>query len=91
MTMTSNSVISGVAFPVESVDGRDATLLAQFLDATSFTISMAGTPYRVFGCGSPLESRVRFHEKDEVLGHDVRVLHVQQTAGGFEAEHVAAF
>lgn len=89
--MTSNSVISGVAYPVESVDGRDATLLAQFLDASSFIIGMAGTPYRVFGCGSPLDPRVRFHEKDEVLGNDVRVWHVQQTDGGFEAEHVAAF
>ncbi len=29
--MTSNSVISGVAYPVESVDGRTATLLADFL------------------------------------------------------------
>ena len=89
--MTSNSVISGVAYPVESVEGRHPTLLTQFLEATSFTIGMAGTPYRVFGCGSPLDSRVRFHEKDELLGNDVRVWHVQQTDGGFEAEHIAAF
>ena len=91
MTTTSHSVISGVAYRVESVAGRDATLLAQFLGETSFTITLDGTEHHVRGCGSQLDDRVRFHEKDAVLGRDVRVWHVSSADDGFQAEHIAAF
>ena len=91
MTTTSHSVISGVAYPVESVAGRQPCLLAQFVAETEFTVDMAGEPYLVRGCGSTLDGRVRFHEKDGFLGRDVRVWHVTATEEGFTAEHVAAF
>ena len=89
--MSTASVVSGVACPVVSVAGTDPHLLAQFLGTTEFTVDMAGTPYLVRGCGSTLDGQVRFHEKDEVLGRDVRVWHVSEHDGGFVAEHVAAF
>jgi hypothetical protein len=91
MTTTPHSVISGVAYPVESVAGRSPSVLAQFLAETEFTVDMAGDHYLVRGCGSQLDGRVRFHEKDEVLGRDVRVWHVTATDDGFLAEHIAAF
>ena len=89
--MSTQSVVSGVRCPVVSVAGTDPSLLAQFHGTTEFTVDMAGSAYLVRGCGSSLDGRVRFHEKDEVLGRDVRVWHVSQHDGGFVAEHVAAF
>ena len=91
MTTTPHGVISGVAHPVESVAGRPPTVLAQFLAETEFTVDMAGDHYLVRGCGSKLDGQVRFHEKDELLHHDVRVWHVTAADGGFSAEHIAAF
>ena len=89
--MSTAAVVSGVTCPVVSVAGTDPRLLAQFHGTTEFTVDMAGTPYLVRGCGSSLDGQVRFHEKDEVLGRDVRVWHVSEVDGGFVAEHVAAF
>ena len=89
--MSTSSVVSGVRCPVVSVAGTDPSLLAQFHGTTEFTVDMAGTPYLVRGCGSKLDGQVRFHEKDEVLGRDVRVWHVTEADGAFVAEHVAAF
>jgi hypothetical protein len=83
------SVVSGVRCPVVSVAGTDPRLLAQFHGTTERTVDMAGTPYLVRGCGSTLGRQVRFHEKDEVLGRDVRVWHVSEI--DFVREHVAAF
>ena len=89
--MSTQSVVSGVRCPVVSVAGTDPYLLAQFHGTTEFTVDMAGTPYLVRGCGSTLDGQVRFHEKDDVLGRDVRVWHVSAVDGRFVAEHVAAF
>ncbi len=89
--MSTLSVVSGVRCPVVSVAGTDPHLLAQFHGTTEFTVDMAGAPYLVRGCGSTLDGQVRFHEKDEVLGRDVRVWHVRAQDGAFTAEHVAAF
>ncbi len=89
--MSTLSVVSGVRCPVVSVAGTDPCLLAQFHGTTEFTVDMAGTPYLVRGCGSTLDGQVRFHEKDEVLGRDVRVWHVSDDDGTFVAEHVTAF
>lgn len=92
MTITSHTVVSGVPHRIRSVAGRDATLLVQFLGEGSFTVDSGGTEYQVRGCGSHLDGRVRFHEKDDdVTGRDVRVWHVTATDDGFLAEHVAAF
>ena len=90
MSTNVSTVISGVAYPVASVAGRDATVLAQFLGETGFTIDIDGTPCMVNGCGGPLDGQVRFHEKDD-LGKDVRVWHIAQAGSGFTAEHIAAF
>ncbi len=87
-TSTPHSVISGVPYPVVSPGAGD---LDGFLGDTEFTIDMAGHPYVVRGCGSRLDARVRFHEKCDVVGRDVRVWHVTPRDGGFAAEHVAAF
>ncbi len=89
--MSTLSVVSGTTCPVVSVAGTDPSLLAQFHGTTEFTVDMAGTPYLVRGCGSSLDGQVRFHEKDEVVGRDVRVWHVRELDGAFTAEHVAAF
>ncbi len=89
--MKTVSVVSGVACPVVSVAGTAPHLLAQFVGTTEFTVDMAGTPYLVRGCGGSHDGQVRFFEKDEVLGRDVRVWQVSAADGGFVAEHVAAF
>lgn len=89
--MSTLSVVSGVRCPVVSVAGTDPRLLAQFLGTTEFTVDMNGTPYLVRGCGSWDDAHIRFHEKDEVLGRDVRVWHVSEVDGTIAAEHVAAF
>ena len=89
--MSTASIVSGVSCPVLSVAGTDPRLLAQFLGTTEFTVDMAGTPYLVRGCGGWDDAHVRFHEKDEVLGRDVRVWCVSELDGTFSAEHVAAF
>lgn len=92
MTDTPQSVISGVPYPVTATgDGGAPADLDAFLGDTVFTIDMAGRPYVVRGTGDALEGRVRVHEKSSVAGKDVRVWHVSPAAGGFTAEHVAAF
>ena len=85
------SVISGVAYPVSSVAGSAPSGLDALVGETSFTIDMSGTPYEVHGAGSRLDDQVRFHEKDAVLGKDVRVWHVASSGDGLTATHVAAF
>jgi hypothetical protein len=87
----SAGVVSGVPCPVSSVAGVAPTVLAQFTGETEFTVSVHGEPYLVRGCGSTLHEQVRFHEKDAVLGRDVRVWHVSPSGDGFTAEHIAAF
>ncbi|MBW3640566.1 MAG: hypothetical protein KY451_12085 [Actinobacteria bacterium] len=91
MTTIAQSVISGVPCPVSAVHDHDPHLLEDFLGDTVFTVSMAGYPYVVRGCGSRVEDRVRFHEKDDMVGRDIRVWHVTPAAEGFQAEHIAAF
>lgn len=90
-TSTSQSVVSGVGYRVRSVAGREPTLLAQFLGEKSFTVELGDSDHLVRGCGSPLDGCVRFHEKDDGAGRDVRVWHVTAADGGFSAEHIAAF
>ena len=79
--------VAGVAYPVTSVAGRDATVLAQFLAETGFTVDVDGSTCLVKGRGSPQDGQVCFHESDD-LGQDVRVWHVSQVDSGFVAEHV---
>ena len=90
-TSTPMTVISGVPYPVTGLAGSAPTSLEAFVGPVDFTIDMAGRAYVVHGNGSPLEDKVRFHEKDAVMGKDVRVWHVCAVDGGFVAEHIAAF
>jgi len=90
-TSTPRTVISGVAYPVVSVGSGRPDALGAFLGEGEFTIEMAGESYVVQGCGSALDDRVRFHEKDHRVGRDIRVWHVSADGQGFTAEHVAAF
>ena len=90
-TGTPSTVISGVPYAVTALRDGPPSSLSAFVGPTDFTIDMSGHPYVVHGTGSPLDERVRFHEKDPVMGKDVRVWHVSATDGGFTAEHVAAF
>lgn len=91
MTDTPSSVISGVPYPVTSVAGAAPAALDAFLGETVFTVDMAGRSYEVKGAGSELEGQVRFHEKSDAAGKDVRVWHVSRQGDGFAAIHVAAF
>ncbi|MDQ3611932.1 MAG: hypothetical protein M4D85_10075 [Actinomycetota bacterium] len=92
MNGSQHTVISGVPHRVTSVGGDEPpSALEGFLGDTEFTIDMSGTPYVVHGCGSRLDTQVRFHEKQDALRHDIRVWHVTQVDHGFVAEHVAAF
>lgn len=91
MTDTPLSVVSGVAYPVTSVGGAVPSGLTDFLGDTVFTLDMHGRAYDVKGVGSQLEDQVRFHEKSDVAGKDVRVWHVSREGGAFQAVHVAAF
>ena len=92
MTISTQGVISGVPCPVSAVRGDQPRQLDEFLGEGEFTVDMAGHRYLVRGCGSRREDVVRFYEKDEPAGRDVRVWQVTPSEqGGFRAEHVAAF
>lgn len=91
MSGTMCSVASGVAYRVTSVGGAAPSGLDALVGETEFTIDMAGSPYVVHGAGSHLDDRIRFHEKDAVIGRDIRVWHVQTADDGLRAEHIAAF
>ncbi len=91
MSDTSQSVISGAAYPVTAAGEGVPTGLDAFLGETVFTIGMAGHPYVVRGTGDALENRVRVHEKSTAAGKDIRVWYVSEGQQGFAAEHVAAF
>ena len=93
-TMTGDirqTVISGRPYPVTVPPAGDADSLDLFLDDAEFSIDLGRGPLLVRGHGTRLGEVVRFHEKDEVLGRDVRVWCVSELDGGFVAEHMAAF
>ena len=83
-------VASGKPYPVTVPPAGGASLDA-FLGDAEFTLDSTGGPLVIQGHGVRLDDLVRFHEKDSEGGKDVRVWHVSQQAGGFVAEHVAAF
>ncbi len=91
VTTVTQSVISGVPCPVGSVRDDEPRQLEDFLGDSTFTVIMAGYPYVVQGCGSKADNHVRFYEKDDMTGRDIRVWHVTPAAQGFHAEHIAAF
>ena len=89
MTGTPQSIVSGVAYPVTSI--RDGSSLDDLVGETEFTIDLGSGAYVVRGAGNHLNEQIRFHEKSDVGGRDVRVWHVRAGEGGLTAEHVAAF
>ena len=92
MTISTQGVISGVPCPVRAVRGDEPRRLDEFLGDGEFTVDMAGQGYLVRGCGSGSDDVVRFYEKDETAGRDVRVWQVTPSEqGGFRAEHLAAY
>ena len=89
---TTPTVTSGVPHLVTSLgDGGEPNELEEFLGDTTFVISTQGGPYVVRGHGSRLDELVRFHEKDQRRGTDVRVWHISASTDGFTAEHIAAY
>jgi hypothetical protein len=82
-----HSIASGKPYLVTGA----ATSLDQFLGDAEFTIDGEGGPVLVRGHGVPLEDKVRFHEKSEIGGKDVRVWHVSADERGIVAESIAAF
>jgi hypothetical protein len=86
-----HSIASGKPYVVTGLLSGEATSLDQFLGDAEFTIDGEGGPVVVRGHGVPLEDEIRFHEKSEVGGKDVRVWHIRSDARGFVAESIAAF
>ncbi|GAA4754077.1 hypothetical protein GCM10023328_41800 [Modestobacter marinus] len=84
------SVASGRPCPVTEPPAGEAASLELFVGDAEFTVDSGG-PLLVRGHGVSLGERVRFHEKDEIGGKDVRVWHISQRDGGFVAEPLAAF
>jgi hypothetical protein len=84
-------VASGKPYAVTTPPAADSPSLDQFLGDVEFTIDGTGGPLLLKGHGIALEDVVRFHEKSEIGGKDVRVWHVSRRDGGFVAEHIAAF
>ena len=89
---TTPTVASGVPYLVTSGgDVGEPIELDDFLGDTAFVITTQGGPYVVRGHGSRLDELVRFHEKDQRRGTDVRVWHISASTNGFKAEHIAAY
>jgi hypothetical protein len=90
-----HSIASGKPYLVNGSSTGDLTSLDQFLGDAEFTIDGEGGPVLVRGHGVPLEGSapavVRFHEKSEIGGKDVRVWHVSSDERGIVAESIAAF
>ena len=81
---------SGQQHPVVLVGRRPPADLADFVgQGVSVTLARAGVEHVLIGNGSSTGDGVRFHEKDESSGKDVRVWHIAGAAGsGFTAETV---
>jgi hypothetical protein len=86
-TQSWHSIASGKPYLVTG----SATALEEFLGDAEFTIDGEGGPVLVRGHGVPLEDKIRFHEKSEIGGKDVRVWHLSAGEGGIVAESIAAF
>ena len=86
-----HSIASGKPYVVTRMVTGEVTSLDQFLGDAEFTIDGEGGEVLVRGHGVRLEDMVRFHEKSEVGGKDVRVWHVCADERGFVAESIAAF
>ncbi|QXG76454.1 hypothetical protein KUM42_02535 [Modestobacter sp. L9-4] len=86
-----HSIASGKPYLVTGSSAGAVTSLDQFLGDAEFSIDGEGGPVLVRGHGVPLEGKVRFHEKSEIGGKDVRVWHVSADERGIVAESIAAF
>ena len=86
---TPQMVVSGVPYRVVELEGREPVDLADFAGVVGFVLDGATGPLQVLGEGAVHGGTVRFHEKAEPGGKDVRVWHVHPgPEGGFTAEVV---
>jgi hypothetical protein len=88
----SDAVASGQPYSVLTVAGGEPLSLDQFVGETSFTINKGGIHSDVGGQGMFADSGVRFHEKHDPGGKDVRVWHVTASEdGSFNAASAAVY
>ncbi len=87
------SICSGASYRIVDVDGGLLQGWDQSAGQTTFTLDVAGAPYRVIGEGSVLVDTARVHEKGLTSrGQDIRVWTIQHHPdGGFTATHVTAY
>lgn len=86
---TPQMIVSGVPYRVVDVGGHPPVGLGEFLGDAGFLVEGATGRHQVVGEGAVLDDAVRFHEKVEEGGKDVRVWHIHRAPdGGFVAEVV---
>lgn len=84
---TPQMIISGVPYRVVDVDAHLPVVPSDVLGATGFVVEGSTGRHRVVGEGAVVGDVVRFHEKAEAGGKDVRVWHVHEAPdGGLVAE-----
>jgi len=82
-------VVSGIPYPVQTVDGSPATSLEDFAGTVEIQIDKHGDPYVIDGEGLVRDDAVRVHEKNGKGGKDLRVWRVYREDGDrFLAETV---
>jgi hypothetical protein len=68
-----DATASGVPYPVIAVGGQEPRTLDQFAGDVEVVIVKSGLESTVRGVGALTDGAVRFHEKAEGSGKDVRV------------------
>jgi hypothetical protein len=92
-TQSWHTIASGKPYLVVTPTVEEDPSLDAFLGDAEFSIDGGSghEPLLVRGHGVSHGELVRFHEKVDIGGKDVRVWHITQRSGGFVAESVAAF
>lgn len=83
---TPQMIVSGVPYAVTEVDDRVPSALAEFAGSATFAVEGATGRHVVLGEGTVQDGYVRFHEKAGAGGKDLRVWHVAEVDGAFQAE-----
>lgn len=77
-----DATASGLPYPVTTVNGESPRALEQFVGDGQFEVSKSGHQSVVRGVGSIVGPAVRFHEKSDESGKDVRVWLVAEGPDG---------
>ena len=89
---TVDATASGLPYPVMTVAGEPPSGLDQFVGEVEFRILKSGAESAVHGVGARSDDSVRFSEKTEGSGKDVRVWQIRAgNGGGFVATSMATF